>query len=1304
MSWLSKIIKKALGLKTPKIPKTFSSERISSILDPDYDVPVCYGETRTDGNIIFYNTTGDKNKYLDIVYLVCEGEIEGFTKVYMDDGAYPLFDGGESTITTGSKVYSTNPLYGAKKAKGSLIADTDYSNFQNGWLVAVGDYILTGGRPSGVGVTLLTAGVDFSLGADMDASLTNLVNYLNASADSTISKATYTKRSGGFDVEYKTDGSVGNDFKVGIFHDYLGTFETYGKVADVKLSGGSDEYYVEGYFYNGTDAQSANSQLISNYTPSGDDTGWTSNHKASGFAYLYLRMVYNSDLFSGGIPKLSFELKGRKVYDPRTLTTVYSDNPAICLRDYVTNTRFGKGLDSSNLDDDSIIEAANLCDTLRTGKDVTGATIQYKTYTIGATVDTGETIKDNLERFLQCMNGSFPYFNGKYFLKSLTTGSATVTFDESNIIGGVEITSSDKRSRYNKAAISFFDKQRHFKKGDAIISNSTFLSEDNGLLLEKRITAPYVNYYPQARDLAELTMQLSRTGIKASFMTTSIALNTVPGDIVGITYPLFGWSNKKFRIDKIVSKKDGFCNLSVIEHDDTFYNLTEKQEQGTSGLVNIPDTHFVSKPIINYIYSNNRTSITNSDGSVSPRILVGWENTDDYPASYNIYLKKETDSAFTKVGSVREGDVLEYRISNIEWNVVYEVGVAVINAYGVVSDIAISSVKTPNPLGDLLSEEGELIYDFPVISGLELVGYGTNEGQGNDFTFTGKDIKLQWRASTSNAVFEIGSAYSEMAGNVGGIIPVTLTGYRVEVYHPGDTQPRSEFRTTQPNFIYTHEMNFEDGGGVPSRTVTFKIYTVGSVAGFGVSGESTTPSIITVTNPAPDALTNVSIEPVFQAAIVKADPIVDNDGEGMMVWFSTTTGFTPSEETLVYRGKTMTADILGLISGTQYYAIVAGFDSFVPLTQTDATGLNISSEIPFETQQAISAEEVAGLSNWATRTTPADLAFIEANIGTDAIPSTQIASVVAGKVAAGTLAARVAVAGVFSATGSSSVLNETGLSAGTWRLDLGPVSEGFDTYVMRWHNGSGTQRFFMDALGNLTMRGANFTDDAGTSISISSVDKKIWINSDTYGNDGLQFEYNSGNPRAHIGNKNGSGPFMEFDGTDLITRTLKTSTGAGKRVELNPSGDNEIHFYGDRGDGAIEELANIGIRSIGGDAYIGIFGSESSASTRIGVWGRSYSQAGVLGTSNSDNGVEGISVTANGVRGVSMGNVGVVGQSSNSVGITANTASTSRGAFRIDPKSNTTDPTSALMGEFYVRSDGVLRFHNGTAWKTVTVT
>jgi hypothetical protein len=62
---------------------------------------------------------------------------------------------------------------------------------------------------------------------------------------------------------------------------------------------------------------------------------------------------------------------------------------------------------------------------------------------------------------------------------------------------------------------------------------------------------------------------------------------------------------------------------------------------------------------------------------------------------------------------------------------------------------------------------------------------------------------------------------------------------------------------------------------------------------------------------------------------------------------------------------------------------------------------------------------------------------------------------------------------------------------------------------------------------------------------------------------------------------------------------------------------NEMRFYGDRGDGTIEELAAIGINTSGADTVIGFFGSGNSGNSRVGLLGKSYSSVGVAGTSST---------------------------------------------------------------------------------------
>ena len=87
---------------------------------------------------------------------------------------------------------------------------------------------------------------------------------------------------------------------------------------------------------------------------------WTSTCTLSGLAYLYVQLKYDSNAFSG-LPTITADVRGRTLYDPRDGATRYSTNPALVIRDYLTNTLYGRGIPAASIDDASISAAANAC-------------------------------------------------------------------------------------------------------------------------------------------------------------------------------------------------------------------------------------------------------------------------------------------------------------------------------------------------------------------------------------------------------------------------------------------------------------------------------------------------------------------------------------------------------------------------------------------------------------------------------------------------------------------------------------------------------------------------------------------------------------------------------------------------------------------------------------------------------------------------------------------------------------------------------------------------------------------------------
>lgn len=102
----------------------------------------------------------------------------------------------------------------------------------------------------------------------------------------------------------------------------------------------------------------------------GDVADWTSAHRLRGIAYLYLKLTWDADVWLNGIPNVKAVVKGRKVYDPRDGATRWTNNAALCQRDYLRSSIFGIGATVAEVDDTLAAVAANICDEYVTTDDL----------------------------------------------------------------------------------------------------------------------------------------------------------------------------------------------------------------------------------------------------------------------------------------------------------------------------------------------------------------------------------------------------------------------------------------------------------------------------------------------------------------------------------------------------------------------------------------------------------------------------------------------------------------------------------------------------------------------------------------------------------------------------------------------------------------------------------------------------------------------------------------------------------------------------------------------------------------------
>ena len=233
----------------------------------------------------------------------------------------------------------------------------------------------------------------------------------------------------------------------------------------------------------GADNQSADLTLL-------DAPSWTGEHQLLGVAYLGIRLEWDRDVF-GSIPNFQVVVKGRKVFDPRNNITAYSDNPALCLLDYLKNARYGKGLANSAFESDlaSWKIAADACDN-----DVSATPgVITKNFQCNTVLKTDKNVMQNVKVLLSGMRGILPYTQGVYKIVVERAGLPSFSFTESHIIDGINFEGEKKSNRFNRVIATFVNPNNNWQDDqveypDAGSTEYTdLLQEDAGFDLENRV-------------------------------------------------------------------------------------------------------------------------------------------------------------------------------------------------------------------------------------------------------------------------------------------------------------------------------------------------------------------------------------------------------------------------------------------------------------------------------------------------------------------------------------------------------------------------------------------------------------------------------------------------------------------------------------------------------------------------------------------------------------------------------------------------------------------------------------------------
>ena len=269
---------------------------------------------------------------------------------------------------------------------------------------------------------------------------------------------------------------------------------------------------------------------------------WTTEHRLRGIAYMYIRLAFDADVFPNGIPEITATISGKKVYDPHTSTTAWSDNPALCLRDYLTSS-YGIAEATANIDDTLVTAAANVCDQTNT---IAGTT----RYTCNGAFTTASTPYDMINGILTSMDGSLWYAQGKWRMKPAYWTAPVLDLNEDDLRSSMSVsTRHSRRDNFNTVKGTFRGEESNWQTTDyPQVTNAAFVAADGGQESVADVDLPFTDNSIEARRIARISLERNRQQLTVSASFGLKTLQVQVGDNIRLTNSRFGWDNKEFEV------------------------------------------------------------------------------------------------------------------------------------------------------------------------------------------------------------------------------------------------------------------------------------------------------------------------------------------------------------------------------------------------------------------------------------------------------------------------------------------------------------------------------------------------------------------------------------------------------------------------------------------------------------------------------------------------------------------------------------------------------------------------------------
>lgn len=482
----------------------------------------------------------------------------------------------------------------------------------------------------------------------------------------------------------------------------------------------------------GTTTQTADADLIA------AGVGWTSAHRLRGIAYVYVKLTYDQSIFPTGIPNVRCVIQGKKLYDPRTTLTAYSNNSALVAYDYIT-TQFGAA--TAEMSAANWIAQANICDEA-VSLAVGGTEARY---TCNGVTTTDKTHRANLHQILSSCGGVVTTPQGIYHINVAAYTAPALALDEDILRAPMRVRAAvSKKNLYNAVKGQFINPSNYWQGSDfPPVVNITYAMQDGGQIFTD-LQLPFTTSSPTAQRLARIALEKSRQGITVDLPCKISAIKVVPFENITLTISHLGWSAKVFKVMAVKINDNASVDLTLQEEASACYDWSASETtHDLAPNTNLPDPFSSAQPG-NVQVAETLYETTGSAGIKSKAIMTWTAPLDAFVMDYEVEYKPHAGATWIEVFSIRGTEYVFYDMALD----VYDFRVKARNILGVVSQYTPTTTTT---LYGLTAAPGNVAnFTVKAMVGLAIITWDRTVDLDVKI---GGDVVIRWSPLTTGATW-----------------------------------------------------------------------------------------------------------------------------------------------------------------------------------------------------------------------------------------------------------------------------------------------------------------------------------------------------------------------------------------------------------------------------------------------------------------------------------------------------------------------------------------------------------------------